>query len=112
MSWFLSRCPKCGAQIESSQVLAVGPFPCPHCQARIEAPESYGGWIGLGNLLISGGALWLCGSSGLHLVAATLLAWFPVQFVALRLVRYMVPPRLREYLPQDTTLRLRGGRDS
>ena len=109
MNRFLSRCPKCGAQIESRHVFSAGPFPCPNCNARIEAPESYGRWIGLGSLLVSGAALWLCGFGGPHLVAAAILAWIPIQFVALRLVRYVVPPKLREHLPQDTTLRLRGG---
>lgn len=108
---FLTRsCPRCGAQLEIREILAAGPFPCSSCHAQLQAPESYVGWIGLGNVLALVSAFGLLGLRGLHLLGAVLVAWFPIQFVALGTVKYVLPPKVVEYLPQDSTLRLRGGR--
>lgn len=107
MSWAVSRCPKCDAEIRSRDIRAAGPFSCPNCSSRLQAPEAYARWIGLGNVLVTGLAFRLLGFDHLHLLYAVLLDWFPVQVVALRVVRYAVPPRLREYLPRQATLRLR-----
>jgi hypothetical protein len=110
VSRLLSGCPKCGAHLRGREVLAAGPFPCPNCHARLQARGSYAAWIGVGNVLASGCAFRLLGLGGLHLLYAVLLAWLPVQYAALHLVKYALPPRVSEYLPRDSTLRLRGGR--
>ena len=51
----------------------------------------------------------MTGFVGLHLLYAVLLAWFPVQYLALSLVKYVIPPKIKAYLPEDATLHLRDG---
>lgn len=105
----IRRCVKCGAPLTYQEIRAAGPFPCPICHAQLQAPNSYGHWITLGNLLFSAIVFLLLGLRGFHLFFAVLLVWLPVEYVALNMVKYSIPPKIELYLPKDATLRLRDG---
>ena len=61
---------------------------------------SYARWLGLGNLLISLVLFAALGFRGFHLLCAVALAWFPVQFLALNLVKFAIPPQIGFAIPQ------------
>jgi len=105
----VGTCPECGRSLKYREILAAGPFACPVCQAQLQAPDSYGRWIGLGSLLLPVAILGAFGFRGLHLLYAVLLSFLPIDWLALRLVKYVMPPKIEIYLPRETTLRLRSG---
>ena len=100
-------CVKCGATLQNSEILAAGPFDCPHCHTKLQAPNSYGGWIGLCTLLFSAGIFYMIGLHGLGLAVAIILSWLPIQYVALNSIRLLIPPRIEIYLPRENKLNLR-----
>lgn len=102
-------CVACGGPLKSEEILAAGPFPCPTCHAQLQAPNSYGRWIGLGSLIFPAVVFWKLGFGGLHLLFAVLLSWLPIDYLALHLIKSVIPPKIEIYLPEDTTLRLRSG---
>jgi len=79
--------------------MAAGRFPCPDCGTQLQAPHSYARWLGLCNLLFSLALLTALGFRGLHLLYAVGLAWVPVQFLAINLVKYAIPPKIETALP-------------
>jgi len=97
-------CPYCRASLKPGQVLAAGQFPCPDCGTLIQASTSYAAWLGLGNVLFSLTLAAFVGLRGLHLLYAVALAWLPVQFLAINLVKYILPPRI-EVAPPWKSLR-------
>src|ERR1019366_6293915 len=103
------RCVQCGAQLRPEDIPAAGPFPCPTCRTRLQAPNSYAGWIGLGCLLFPAAVLRAFGVGGLHLLITVLLLWLPIDYLALSFSRYVVPPKIQIYLPRDTALNLHDG---
>ena len=103
------RCVKCGVVLKYGDILAAGPFPCPSCQTRLQAPSSYGRWILLGSLIFSALVLRVLGLDGFHLLYATLLAWVVVNYLAIQLLKYAIPPKIDVYVPRDSTLRLGDG---
>jgi hypothetical protein len=105
----IRQCVKCGVVLRYDDILAAGPFSCPSCHTKLQAPDSYARWIGLGNLLFSTAVFRLLGFSDLHLLYSVMLAWLPVQYLAINLVKYAIPPKIEIYLPNDSTLRLGDG---
>ena len=103
----LQNCVKCGAALTRKEILAAGPFPCPTCHTQLQAPESYGLWVGYGSALLDGLLFWALGVRNLYLVPAVLLAWFPTVYLAVNLLKYVIPQKIEIYLPKDATLRLR-----
>jgi len=101
------NCVKCGAMLAPREILAAGPFPCPTCHTQLQAPESYGLWVGYGSALLDSLVFWALGVRSLYLVPAVLLAWFPTVYLAVDLLKYVIPPKIEIYLPKDATLRLR-----
>ncbi len=87
-------CVKCGALLKCQEILAAGPFPCPICHTQLQAPSSYGRWLGLGSLLLAVAGFLCLGFTSLRLVWAVLLSWFPIDYLALQFVKYVVPPRI------------------
>lgn len=49
------------------------------------------------------------GLRGLHLVGAVLVAFVPVLYVAANFLKHAFSPKIEIYLPEDSTLNLRGG---
>jgi hypothetical protein len=103
----VQNCVKCGATLTPKEILAIGPFPCPTCHTQLQAPESYGAWVGYGSALVDGLVFWALGVRSLYLVLAVLLAWFPTVRLVFNFVKYVIPPKIEIYLPKDATLRLR-----
>jgi hypothetical protein len=103
----VGACIKCGAALGYDDILAAGPFSCPQCHTRLQAPDSYGHITGFGSILVTVVALAAWGFRGFHLLYASLIALVPVVYLAINLVKYVVPPKIEFYLPEDATLDLR-----
>lgn len=94
------KCVECGALLSPEEILAAGPFPCPTCHARIQARTAYGHWVYFLSVLFSAGVFYVLGFRGLHLIYAILLAWWPVLFLAMNVVIYLVPPKIELAVPR------------
>jgi hypothetical protein len=95
----MHTCPKCGGLMKPGQIRAAGPFPCPICQTQIQAPPSYGHWVHFLSVVASATTFWAFGLRRFHLLYAVLLAWWPVLVLAMNLVKYIVPPRIKIAAP-------------
>jgi hypothetical protein len=62
-----------------------------------------------GSILLVTAVLVVLGLRGLSLLYAVLLAIVPVLYIEVNFLKYLIPPRIEIYLPEDATLRLRGG---
>jgi hypothetical protein len=87
-------CSKCGGALQPAQILAAGPFPCPNCQTILQAAKTYGRWIGAGSLILSVAASLLLGFKGLHLLYSILVLLAVIDYLALHLLKYAVPPKI------------------
>jgi hypothetical protein len=92
-------CPKCGALLKPAQIVAAGPFPCPNCGTKLQAPNRYGRWIGAGSLALSVIACLVLGFRGLHLLYAVLLLSVVIIYLAIHLLKYAVPPKIGIAVP-------------
>ena len=107
------KCPNCEALLSPWEIRGAGSFVCPYCATRLEPAESYAYWIGLANVAASTGLLLALGFRGFHLLYAVLLAWLSVQFIAINLLPWVVPPKIEIAKPQKPlrdTLREISGR--
>jgi hypothetical protein len=95
-------CPQCCLPLKWWQISAAGVFPCPHCGTQLQAPASYARWLGLGNLLVSLVLFAALGFRGFHLFYTIALAWVPVQFLALNLVKGAIPPQIGFAIPEKS----------
>jgi len=91
---------KCGARLKPREILTAGPFPCRNCHTQLQAPSSYGRWIGFGSLLLAVAVFFGLGFGGLHLLCAVLLSWFPIVYLAVQFVKYAVPPKIVIAVPR------------
>lgn len=105
----IRACVKCGAVLNYRSIVTAGPFPCPVCGTRLQASEAYGQWTGWGGVLVSALVFAAMGLRGLRLVCAVLVAFVPVLFVTVNYLKYLIPPKIEIYLPEDATLNLRDG---
>lgn len=67
----------------------------------------------MANVAASAGLLLAFGFRGFHLLYGVLLAWLPVQFIALNSLLWVVPPKIEIAKPQKSlrdTLRETSGR--
>jgi hypothetical protein len=97
----LSKCPHCAAMLQPWEIRGAGSFGCPYCETRLQASNSYGRRIDLANLLVSAAVFLALGLRGLHLVLAVVLVWWPVEFLAINLLIWVLPPHARP-VPQGT----------
>jgi uncharacterized paraquat-inducible protein A len=102
-------CIRCGAPLRTRDIKVAGPFSCPACQARLQARESYAQWSFWGSMVTVTALLFIFGFRGLSLLYALLLAAIPTLYVEVNFLKYLIPPRIEDYLPEDATLRLRNG---
>jgi|SRR5690348_14289325 hypothetical protein len=63
------------------------------------------GWQSIFSAVVFGAL----GFRGLHLLYAILLAWLPIQYIAINFLKFVIPPKIEIYLPKDATLHLRNG---
>lgn len=109
----LAKCPNCEALLMPWEIRGAGTFSCPYCGTQLQATESYGHWISLGNVGLSTGIFLALGFRGFHLLYAVLLAWLPVEFIAINSLPWVVPPKIEIAKPQKPlrdTLREINGR--
>ncbi len=101
-------CPKCGASLKYEEIMANGPsFPCPSCRENLQVPDYYLSLIWIAAIIVPALILWAFGLSWLYLVFAELVVVYPVLYLALRFVKYVIPPKIETYLPSETELHLR-----
>jgi hypothetical protein len=93
------RCPKCDAPLKPTQIVAAGSFPCPNCGTKLQAPNNYGQWIAVGSLALSVGASLVLGFRGLHLLYAVLVLMVVIDYLAIHLLKYAVPPQVAIAVP-------------
>ena len=103
----VAQCVHCGVLLRPSDIVSAGRFPCPACEGQLQASSSYGFWIALGNLFFLAAILSTVGVRGLRLLYVVLLAWIPVQYLAINFLKYLIPPRIELGPQKDTTLNLR-----
>ena len=75
----------------------------------LQAADYYAQLIGWGSVVVSALVLAAAGLRGFSLLCAVLVAFVPVLWVAANFVKYVLPPRIEIYLPDDASLRLRDG---
>lgn len=92
-------CPKCGAPLKPTEIVVAGLFLCPNCGTRLQAPRIYGEWIAIGSLLLSVFVSLVSGFRGFHLLYAVLLLLVVIDFLAIHLLKYAVPPRIEIAVP-------------
>jgi hypothetical protein len=105
----IRKCVKCGSVLKPEHVVAAGPFSCTVCHTQLQAAGSYTQLIGWGSVLFPALLLAGVGLRGLRLLVAVLVAFVPVLYVATNFIKYLFPPRIELYLPEDGTLRLKNG---
>ena len=87
-------CTNCDGTLKFSDIPAAGTFSCPLCGMKLRAAGSYARWIGLGNVILCTILFALSGLRGPTLALAVALVHFPIQFVALRCMVQLIPPRI------------------
>ncbi len=73
----------------------------------LQAADYYAQLIGWGSVLFSVLVFAAAGLRGIALLCAVLVAFLPVLWVAANFVKYVLPPRIEIYVPEDASLRLR-----
>jgi hypothetical protein len=94
------RCPKCGRLLKPQQISVALPFKCPNCQTELEVSNDYGYRLFLVSLLVGVAGSLSLGIRGLDLLLAVLLAWLPVNYLAHKFVKYVVPPTVKIAVPR------------
>lgn len=79
---------------------------CPNCGTKLQAPPRYGRWIALSSLGLSIVTSLGLGFRGFHLIYAILLSLVVIDFLALQLVKYAVPPKIEIVVPRTPLRRL------
>lgn len=89
------QCPQCFGSINVSSAIFRRDFQCPHCGARLRTAPTYSRVLSVLSLLIAVGVLWVV-RDRVDFILFMLPAWFLVLFVMVRVVPYLVPPRLED----------------
>jgi hypothetical protein len=84
-------------------------FPCPNCRPKLRVPDLYVLSIPAGFAALPALILTALGLSWQRIVIGVLIAFFPVFYFGIKFLKYIIPPKVEPYLPQETTLNLRGG---
>jgi hypothetical protein len=80
---------------------ATRPFPCPSCGTKLQASNRYAQWMALGSLALSLVASLVSGFRGLHLLYAVLVLLVVIDYLAIHLLKYAVPPKIVIAVPPD-----------
>jgi DNA-directed RNA polymerase subunit RPC12/RpoP len=103
------KCVACGAPLARKDIYVVSAFSCPHCNAKLQAPEYYGRLVVVGSILCVLLAFLLLGFRGFNLLFLVLLGSYAAIFVGVNYLKYIIVPKIEFYLPKSTTLNLRNG---
>ena len=96
------HCPLCDASLGASEIVAAGRFFCRACRGEIQASKAYGRWIFLGTLCVAIAIFWFFGFRAQRLIYATVIAFIPLDVLAIRTLKYLLPPNLVPYVPHAT----------
>jgi hypothetical protein len=96
------KCPVCGSVLQ--KVRFREPFRCSPCGERLEVPAYYGRIDVLVALLLSGLLSAAVGFRGIGLFFATVVLSFPLVFLLAIPLSFIVPPKIRRYVPEHFTL--------
>jgi hypothetical protein len=101
-------CPKCGSLLAYEEIMARGAsFPCPSCGDRLQVPDYYLLSIWTAAIAVPALVFWAFGVPWPYVVVGELVTVYPVVYLALRFVKYIIPPKIEFYLPTKTELHLR-----
>jgi hypothetical protein len=95
------KCPFCGGVVPN-EYRPGHPLTCPVCRRELKPSRRYlnlAFWSALGLTLV------ICvviGFRGIRLFVATIVLWFPVNFVWMFLYVRIFPPRFESYVPKDS----------
>lgn len=104
-------CPKCGAVLRYEEIMPNGPrFPCPFCDTELQVPDYYISLAWIGAIATPALILWAFGLSWLYIILAEFMVLYPVFYLTFRYVKYVIPPKIEIYLPNETELHLRDRR--
>jgi hypothetical protein len=104
----IRKCPKCDTTLRRAEIRPAGHFPCPVCQAQLEATSSYTGWIMVINTLVCVMICLVMGLRNLRLVLVALLVWWPLFLLLMAVGRYIVPPKVELGVAAKTTSEILG----
>jgi hypothetical protein len=93
------HCPLCDASLGPGEIVAAGRFFCRACRGEVQASKAYGRWIFLGTLFLLIAIFWFLGFRGQRLIYAVLVAFVPLDVLAVRTLKYLIPPNLEPYVP-------------
>jgi hypothetical protein len=96
----IRSCVKCGTLLKPQEISVALPFRCPSCQTKLQVPNDYGYRLFLGSLLVGVAGSLSLGIRGLELVLAVLLSWLPINYLAYKFVKYVVPPTIEIAVPR------------
>ena len=88
------RCPACGSSIGYDTLNIAEPFRCPACQEHLRVPNYYNQAMLWGTMVTSLVLAATFGLRGLALVVATAILWVVVGFVALLVIKRVLPPKI------------------
>jgi len=101
MKWPTLNCPFCGGTLRNTDVYPGRPIVCPDCKAQLQ-PSDRQMWLsGFIALCIVIAVLYLFDVSGVWLIVATILLWFPAYVIWAFVFVRIVPPRFEAYVPKD-----------
>jgi endogenous inhibitor of DNA gyrase (YacG/DUF329 family) len=87
-------CPDCSSPVKWEKIRFDRSFPCPACGKSIRIRQSYNVFIWVPTVAVVALFTHVLGASGISWLVWTLIGSFPVAFVFLYFVRFVVPPRL------------------
>lgn len=103
------KCPNCNASLFYKDIMSLGRFSCPSCHSRLQPSDFY-----VLSVLIAvlGTPALICtalGFSWQYIILVILVAFLPLTYLAGKVLKYVIPPRIELSLPPESTLNLRNG---
>jgi hypothetical protein len=96
-------CPKCGVLLKHEDIMPRSShFPCPTCAAKLQVPGYYLDLIWAIAIALPILLLRALGLSWLHLVLPAVIVIYPLVYLGLRYVKYIIPPKIQIAVPVKT----------
>src|SRR5579863_3145341 len=77
-------------------------FSCPTCGAKLQVPGNYLVLIWVGAIAVPVLVFRALGLSWLHLILPAVIVIYPVAYLGLRYVKYVIPPKIQIAVPLKT----------
>jgi RNA polymerase subunit RPABC4/transcription elongation factor Spt4 len=101
-------CPKCHKPLRAANIAPAGSFECPHCRTRLQAPNSFGVSVAVASLISSVALSLGIGLRGVRLFSAAAILLVIIDFVAINVVKYVIPPKIQLASPSKSFRELVG----